>query len=94
LTNRKARCIDKRMGDRYVTEGGRKLAALLKRRGISVKDFCRDQGLDEGQVYRAINGTTWARVSVDFAWRIMRATAGRVSMRDWCSFSAKKRGEA
>lgn len=80
------------MGDRYVTEGGRKLAALLKRRHLTVQEFCHDYGLDRAQVYRALNGTTWARVSVDFAWRISRATGGRIAMRDWCSSSAKSEG--
>jgi hypothetical protein len=74
-----------------LTEGARALRSYLDKRGLSLTAFCAKHGLDRVQVSRSMRllvGQTAKRVSVDFAYQIQRATAGKVRCEMWRSETA------
>ena len=77
------------MPDRLITEGGRALRALIDRQGLSVPTWCELHGLDRLRIQKLLNGALYKRVSVDLAFAVERATAGKVKAVSFLSDTAR-----
>lgn len=76
---------------RKITRGGALLLAFIRREYASIPLFCTAHPeFERIHVQRMCNGSTWKRVSVDFAFAIERVTRGAVPAKAWMSGTAKE----
>lgn len=78
---------------RNITEGAVRLLEYLRAHRLTIHAFCRQHGIDYAAVQRNLTGLRGARVSVDFASEIARATEGAVPLEAWHSSTLRPLGQ-
>ena len=79
------------MGTRKSIDGPERLRQHIKQRfDGNISAFCRETGLDRIQIQRIVKRERGGRMTVDFATKIERATAGDVKVSHWASGDAPR----
>jgi len=75
-----------------VTRGALMLDAWLTLHAVPVPDFAEKHGINRLALQRAMNGT-YAKINVELAVAIERATKGDVPVEAWCRAAAKTKAK-